>query len=201
MTAMEINEKSNQSEWERHFLTSPSTRFFLHQPLKPPRRFSSSSSQAKMASPKFNKSKSSQSALVWDCGSSLYDSFELNSLKRQLDSAIASRSLSMPHLPGRRCLPPPPPLPPSKRPSKISRSLHKFLRSVFRHKPNSSPSVEANPERADAGYYVLYGDDADPLSANPEVGFPGFSPEIGSLVRRTASERFTAATSMGISCA
>ncbi|XP_038875345.1 uncharacterized protein LOC120067824 [Benincasa hispida] len=155
-----------------------------------------------MASPKFNKSKSSQSAVVWDCGSSLYDSFELNSLKRQLDSAIASRTLSMPHLPGRRCLlpsPPPPPPPPSKRPSKISRSLHKFLRSVFRHKPNSSPSF--NPERLDSGFYVLYEDEANSLSKIPEVGFAGFSPEIASLVRRTASERFTAATSMGISCA
>lgn len=155
-----------------------------------------------MASPKFSKSKSSQSAVVWDCGSSLYDSFELNSLKRQLDSAIASRTLSMPHLPTRRCLlPPPPPLPPSKKPSKISRSLHKFLRSVFGHKPNSSPTFEANPERVDAGFYVLYEDEPNSVSAVPEVGFAGISPEIGSLVRRTASERFTGATSMGISCA
>ncbi|KAA0042691.1 putative inactive serine/threonine-protein kinase slob1 isoform X1 [Cucumis melo var. makuwa] len=158
-----------------------------------------------MATPTFNKSKSTQSAVVWDCGSSLYDSFELNSLKRQLDSAIASRTLSMPHLPGRRCLlppPPPPPPPPSKRSSKISRSLHKFLRSVFRHKTNSIPgSFEANPERVDEGFYVLYEDESNSLSAVPEVGFPGFSPEIGSLVRRTTSERFTAATSMSISCA
>lgn len=41
-------------------------------------------------------------ALVWDCGSALYDSYELTSFRRQLDAAVLScggRSLSMPHLP------------------------------------------------------------------------------------------------------
>ncbi|BAH93554.1 uncharacterized protein [Oryza sativa Japonica Group] len=40
-------------------------------------------------------------ALVWDCGSALYDSYELTSFRRQLDAAVLScggRSLSMPHL-------------------------------------------------------------------------------------------------------
>lgn len=40
-------------------------------------------------------------ALVWDCGSALYDSYELTSFRRQLDAAVFScggRSLSMPHL-------------------------------------------------------------------------------------------------------
>ncbi|AQL03710.1 hypothetical protein Zm00014a_002682 [Zea mays] len=38
--------------------------------------------------------------LVWDCGSMLYDSYELTAFKRQLDAAVlsSSRSLSMPHL-------------------------------------------------------------------------------------------------------
>lgn len=38
--------------------------------------------------------------LVWDCGSVLYDSYELTAFKRQLDAAVlaSSRSLSMPHL-------------------------------------------------------------------------------------------------------
>uniref|UniRef100_J3MEM5 Uncharacterized protein n=1 Tax=Oryza brachyantha TaxID=4533 RepID=J3MEM5_ORYBR len=40
-------------------------------------------------------------ALVWDCGSALYDSYELTSFRRQLDAAVLScgggRSLSMPH--------------------------------------------------------------------------------------------------------
>ena len=41
-------------------------------------------------------------ALVWDCGSALYDSYELSSGRRQLDAAVLSccgRSLSMPHQP------------------------------------------------------------------------------------------------------
>ncbi|CAA0812109.1 Unknown protein [Striga hermonthica] len=37
---------------------------------------------------------------IWDCGSSLYDSFELRSVERLLDSAIASKSLWMPHVSG-----------------------------------------------------------------------------------------------------
>lgn len=38
--------------------------------------------------------------LLWDCGSVLYDSYELTAFKRQLDAAVlaSSRSLSMPHL-------------------------------------------------------------------------------------------------------
>jgi hypothetical protein len=39
--------------------------------------------------------------LVWDCGSALYDSYELTAFKRQLDAAVlgsGGRSLSMPHL-------------------------------------------------------------------------------------------------------
>jgi len=46
---------------------------------------------------------------VWDCGSTLYDSFELNSFKRQLDSAIATRTFSMSRIPDRQAPPPPPP--------------------------------------------------------------------------------------------
>ncbi|KAJ1259233.1 hypothetical protein BS78_10G138900 [Paspalum vaginatum] len=39
----------------------------------------------------------SSGGLVWDCGSALYDSYELTAFKSQLDAAV-SRSLSMPHL-------------------------------------------------------------------------------------------------------
>jgi hypothetical protein len=41
--------------------------------------------------------------LVWDCGSELYDSYELTAFQRQLDAAVlltSGRSLSMPHLSG-----------------------------------------------------------------------------------------------------
>ncbi|OAY59617.1 uncharacterized protein LOC110621525 [Manihot esculenta] len=145
--------------------------------------------------------------LLWDCGSSLYDSFELKSLERQLYSAIHSKTLSMPRLPGRRAaaaaaavpnpqpplIPLPPPTAVSKKPSKISRSLHKLFKFVFRFKQNSRPGHE---------YYVVY-DKSGALSTIPEVPeieFGGFSPDINSLVRRSGSERFTATSMMGISC-
>ncbi|XP_062074531.1 uncharacterized protein LOC133778573 [Humulus lupulus] len=154
-----------------------------------------------------------KSNLVWDCGSTLYDSFELNSFKRTLDSAIinSSRSLSMPHLPDRRVLPRPPPVtPPSvpapaavKKSSKLSRSLNKLLRSVFRPKLNSSSIFRVNQDQSKDGFLVVY-DKSSTLTTIPEVpeiDFGGFSPEIGSLVRRTESERFAPATAIGISCA
>ncbi|KAJ8768484.1 hypothetical protein K2173_022573 [Erythroxylum novogranatense] len=134
--------------------------------------------------------------LVWDCGSSLYDSFELKSFERQLDSAIinSSRSLSMPHFPDRRLVAPAPPTV-SKKPSKISRSLQKLLKSVFKSKQN--PSVLFRPHDE---YYVVY-DKTGALTTIPEVpeiDFGAFSPDISSLVKRTSSARFPAA-SIGIS--
>ncbi|KAJ9148048.1 hypothetical protein P3X46_030144 [Hevea brasiliensis] len=154
----------------------------------------------------------SDNPLVWDCGSTLYDSFELKSFERQLYSAIHSRTLSMPHLPDRRVpvavenSQPPLPLslPPSvsKKTSKISRSLNKFLKSMFKSKQNSS-GIFGSKGRPGHEYYVVY-DKSGALSTIPEVpeiDFGGFSPEINSLVRRTGSERFTASSMMGISCA
>ncbi|XP_059444127.1 uncharacterized protein LOC132176031 [Corylus avellana] len=140
-------------------------------------------------------------SLVWDCGSTLYDSFELNSFKRQLDSAICSRTQSMPHLPNRRAAPPPPPQPPTKKSSRISRSLHKLLRSMFKPKPTSTAVLRVQEQSKD-GFYIVY-DKSEALTTIPEVpeiDFTGISPEISSLVRRSTSERFTA-TSIGISCA
>ena len=142
---------------------------------------------------------------VWDCGSTLYDSFELNSFKRQLDSAIACRTMSMPHLSDDRRAPPPPPQPPTtvnkKTYSKISRSLNKLLRSLFKSKPSSTPVLRVKEQSQD-GFFLVY-DRSGALTTIPEVpeiDFGGFSPEIGSLVKRTGSERFPA-TSIGISCA
>ncbi|KAJ8526996.1 hypothetical protein K7X08_029473 [Anisodus acutangulus] len=138
--------------------------------------------------------------LIWDCGSSLYDSFELKSFERQLDSAIASRSFSMPHLPDRRVLIPPPQQstqPISKKSSRISRSFQKLLKSVFRAKQSNSPFFQGQNRD---GFYVVY-DKSGALTTIPEgPEYDGLSPEIKSLVRRTGSERF-AATSIGISCA
>ncbi|KAG2680910.1 hypothetical protein I3760_11G120400 [Carya illinoinensis] len=143
-------------------------------------------------------------SLVWDCGSSLYDSFELNSFKRQLDSAISRRTMSMPHLPDGRAPPKPQP-PPSvpKKPSKISRSLQKLLRSVFKAKPTSTSVLNVQNQSKEGTFYVHVYDKSGALNTIPEVpefDFSGISPEIGSLVRKSTSERFTA-TSIGISCA
>ncbi|CAA2996390.1 uncharacterized protein LOC111402871 [Olea europaea var. sylvestris] len=140
---------------------------------------------------KENRSEITKGPPIWDCGSSLYDSFERKAFEKQLDSAISSRTLSMPHLSDRRLQPPPPPGQQisNKKPSKLSRSFQKLLRSVFRQKQNKSGE----------GFYVAY-DTSSTLSTIPEAPeFDGISPEIRSLVRRTASDRFTA-TSIEIYC-
>lgn len=160
---------------------------------------------------------------VWDCGSTLYDSFELNSFKNQLDSAIAgsniiNRTLSMSHLPERRVtvlqkssssssvM--------SKKPYKISRSFQKFIRSVFKSgnkKSNVSSSItgtsSSNSFKMQEKYskeclYMVYDKSGPVLSTIPEV--PEFeigvlSPETFSLVKRSASDRFTT-TTIGIAC-
>ncbi|XP_058096082.1 uncharacterized protein LOC131241308 [Magnolia sinica] len=131
-------------------------------------------------------------SLVWDCDSSLYDSFELKSFKRQLDSAIASRSLSMAREVDR------PQLTTSKRSSKISRSLHKLLRSVFRQKPASDPLVRMD-DRSEDGFYVVYQRSGGPLGTKGDDSVANL-PEFDLLVRRTKSERFTDAAALRIPC-
>ncbi|XP_008781609.2 uncharacterized protein LOC103701352 [Phoenix dactylifera] len=132
-------------------------------------------------------------SLVWDCASSLYDSFELKSFKRQLDSAIASRCLSMPHLSDEH---PPPPLPPAgktKKHSKFSRSLHKLLRSVFRLRPTFRVRLQTyqHDEHGCHGVYWRSGS----LASIPEVSEKDFgSPELDSAVSKTMSERLTSTT-------
>ncbi|GFP82553.1 hypothetical protein PHJA_000398300 [Phtheirospermum japonicum] len=131
---------------------------------------------------------------VWDCGSSLYDSFELKSFEKQLDAAISSRSLSMPHLSDRRLFPPPPPPPSKKTPSKMSRSLQRLIRSVFKLRNKTDFGENHSSE----GFFIVY-DRSGSLSTIPEgPEFHGLSPEIRSLVRRTASERFTDMASIGV---
>lgn len=158
------------------------------------------------------------SSAVWDCGSALYDSFELKSFERQLGSAISARTLSMPHLPDRRALPAPPPPPqpqpqprpaaPSKKRSGISRSIQRLLRSVFKPKPSPTAAFGAGDRYSRVagekdGFYVVY-DKSGALTTipeAPEVEYLGkLSPEMDRFVRKTASERF-APSSIGISCA
>ncbi|GMQ01428.1 hypothetical protein CsSME_00048077 [Camellia sinensis var. sinensis] len=145
-------------------------------------------------------------SLVWDCGSSFYDSFELKSIERELHSAISSRTLSTPRLSDHHHLPPlpppqQPPQPISKKPSKFSRPFHKLLRSIF-------GLTQAKVGLQDP-FFALF-DGSGPLSTISEVSENGSGDGISSefksmavatVIRKSASERFIATTSIGISCA
>ncbi|XP_072960595.1 uncharacterized protein [Typha angustifolia] len=135
-----------------------------------------------------------KNTLIWDCGSSLYDSFELDSFESQLDSAIAStRSLSMPHLSE-------PSLPTysdaAKKRSKLSSALHRLLHMMLRLKPKRAKSFPPYISDHNIGGYG-YGacTSLGGLSAIPEASEKG-SPEISSVVRRTVSERFTSSNTV-----
>ncbi|KAK7308945.1 hypothetical protein RJT34_05298 [Clitoria ternatea] len=150
--------------------------------------------------------KSSSTPNVWDCGSTLYDSFELNSFKRQLDSAIASspRTFSMPHLAERRVAVAERHQP-SRKSFNISRSVQKLLRTVFKSSNKSTRFQVGEKLSRERNLYVVYDKSGTVLSTIPEgpefeIGYDALSPEISSLLRRSASDRFTA-TPFGISCA
>ncbi|KAK9698484.1 hypothetical protein RND81_08G107900 [Saponaria officinalis] len=170
-----------------------------------------------------NNMKNKNNKVIWDCGSSLYDSFELDSFRKQLDSAIlnSSRTLSMPRLPSDNNRAPPQPQPqpqqPSKKPtsSRMSRSFQKLLRSVFRAqkpKPDYSSNTSPDPwffdspgssyeDKSGDKYYVVYEkpdiNGLNGLGSIPEVSEVNVSPQIGSLARKTMSARFTASASRG----
>ncbi|KAI8569748.1 hypothetical protein RHMOL_Rhmol02G0301200 [Rhododendron molle] len=155
-------------------------------------------------------------SLVWDCGSSLYDSFERKSLERQLHSAISSRTLSMPHLSDSRAAGPPPPPPRKPLPtqhvakkysSRFSVSFQKLVRFVFGPKQSSKKPLFKKRDGAKGGFdnHFFYGPGA--LYTIPEVAeggrdYHGGSPDFNSaLVRRSVSDRFTSTASVGVSCA
>ncbi|MCD7450315.1 hypothetical protein HAX54_005294 [Datura stramonium] len=139
-------------------------------------------------------------SVIWDCESSLYDSFELKSFERQLDRAIASRTMSMPHLlSSSRVVPISSSSQYSQsyhmsgsKGSKISRSFQKIIKSVFRSKHSSpfSPVQEAkssNERRSNA---------LSPISGVAEYDIGHSTLDIkSSLERRIKSTRFTATTS------
>ncbi|KAG7584648.1 hypothetical protein ISN45_Aa02g000480 [Arabidopsis thaliana x Arabidopsis arenosa] len=144
---------------------------------------------------------------VWDCESTLYDSFELNSFNRQLDSAISSsaRSMSMPHLS-------PTPPPPSETTSsltkkqqsptkKISRSLVKLIKSMFKQKQSNALFKTGHDDVDMDKYYVVF-DKTGSLTTIPESGESAemVGSEINSLVRKTTSERIPLSRLVGISC-
>lgn len=176
--------------------------------------------------PKNNNNNNNNNKVIWDCGSTLYDSFELNSFQKQLDSAIinSTRTLSMPRLPSQdhRSPPqqqPPPPTSWSKK-SKLSRSFQKLIKSVFRaSKPNTRPNYDSSsPDHwftekeieekkmkgVDNGrYFVVFEKPNNGLSTIPEVPEFGLSPDIKSLVTKTMSDRFSfkpTTTTDGIYC-
>ncbi|EOA33267.1 hypothetical protein CARUB_v10022344mg [Capsella rubella] len=145
---------------------------------------------------------------VWDCESTLYDSFELNSFNRQLDSAISSaaRSMSMPHLSHT----PPPTSETStwfltkkqQSPNKISRSLGKLIKSMFGHKQSNTTFKASHGRGVDMDKYYVVFDKTGSLTTIPESGESTemVGSETNSLVRKTTSERFPRTRLVGISC-
>ena len=146
---------------------------------------------------------SGASLLVWDCGSALYDSYELAAFTRQLDAAVLAcgRSLSMPHLPS--AAPPPPPddaqLQGAGR-RRRRRRLPALLRRLF------SKLLRLRLPAPGAGRGAAYrtGDDGaggspwsgaltsipeEQSSSSPEMGSSPVEPGTRAL-RKTQSERF-----------
>ena len=134
---------------------------------------------------------------VWDCGSNLYDSFEKRSFERQLDSAISSRSYSMPHerfapltLPKN-----PPTLEGTKKSSVASKSIiRKLLRSVFRVKLATDLRSDSSDSEGDANHDLHQV--SSRLPTIPETREKDYG---SSLIGKSVSERFTI-TASRISC-
>lgn len=128
---------------------------------------------------------------LWDCDSSLYDSFELRSFRNTLDSAINSRCLSMPRASDPYLHPI---VPAPKKRYRVFRSVHKLIRAVFRLKGSSSSGVGRT--MVDCEIYGGYLS-SDGLTTIPEGSEKGQepSPEFDPrAVRKTFSERYTSST-------
>ncbi|XP_074561522.1 uncharacterized protein LOC141817793 [Curcuma longa] len=146
---------------------------------------------------------------VWDCGSSLYDSFELNSFMLRLDSAIASsRCLSMPHSSSSSsyaaaAASTAPPQSSRRKRFRLAKSVQKLVQSVLRLNRSvfGAPRVRSHDQHA--GLYcdgeVLR---SGRLEAIPEVcekelaaaasASPGMDYDADAAVRKASSERFAA---------
>ncbi|KQK18078.1 uncharacterized protein LOC100845747 [Brachypodium distachyon] len=138
---------------------------------------------------------------LWDCGSALYDSYELTAFKCQLDAAVlACRSLSMPHLRGG-------PAPETGRRKSGARRLPALLRRLFSKVlrlrfsasgAHGGASARGDRYRAYDGYYSGTGSPwSGALMSIPEESGGGSSPETPpvdvagpSALRRAQSERF-----------
>ncbi|PKA54089.1 hypothetical protein AXF42_Ash021008 [Apostasia shenzhenica] len=147
--------------------------------------------------------------LVWDCNSALYDSFELRSFKQHLESAVAGRCPSMPRLSDSSPEPQPEVAQGRKKSQKayrLSKSLQKLLRRMFRMKPpEAAVSFQlanryGDDEQEVYGAYPAHWSGGGGLASIPEACEKGAdSPDMESAVRRTVSERFTSSTGVPVS--
>uniref|UniRef100_A0A0D9WQT4 Uncharacterized protein n=1 Tax=Leersia perrieri TaxID=77586 RepID=A0A0D9WQT4_9ORYZ len=138
-------------------------------------------------------------ALVWDCGSELYDSYELTSFRRQLDAAVLTscRSLSMPHLQS-----PAPTMQQQQMPAgRRRRRLPAMIRRLF-----GKVLLRLRIQTAARGGWYDYGAHGDGRPGSPWSGAltsipeeSGGSPPTtsaspaaggGGVIRRAQSERF-----------
>ncbi|RCV21809.1 hypothetical protein SEVIR_4G135000v4 [Setaria viridis] len=138
--------------------------------------------------------------LVWDCGSALYDSYELAAFTRQLDAAVLScgRSLSMPHLTAAT-----PPVPADaqlqgtgrRRRRRLPALLRRLFSKVLRLRLSSPGVARRAPYRMrDDGAGspwsgALTSIPEEQSSSSPEIGSSPMEPGTRAL-RKTQSERF-----------
>jgi hypothetical protein len=148
--------------------------------------------------------------LVWDCGSVLYDSYELTAFKRQLDAAVlaSSRSLSMPHLTASVATPSPPPTAAEAQHHQQARRRRRrrLLPALLRRLFSKVLRLRLFPATAGArGARYLTGDDGtgspwsgaltsipeEQSSSSPEMAeFPRVDEPAQSKLRKTQSECF-----------
>lgn len=133
---------------------------------------------------------------VWDCDSSLYDSFELKSFKLHLDSAIGSQITTPP------LLPPPTTAPTRPSPRWFSRSFHRILRSVFCMNPGLVSASRGEQQALDVHHSHVAGGILPTIPEMWEQGgdYSSALPEFNLTVRKSLSERFTWRIA-GITCA
>jgi len=145
-------------------------------------------------------SSSGTSLLVWDCGSALYDSYELAAFTRQLDAAVLAcgRSLSMPHLPS--AAPPPADAQlqgagPGRRrrrgrlPALLRRLFSKVLRLRLRLPAPGAAYRTGNDGAGSPWSGALTSIPEEQSSSSPEMGSSPVEPGTRAL-RKTQSERF-----------
>jgi hypothetical protein len=136
--------------------------------------------------------------VLWDCGSALYDSYELTAFKRQLDAAVlACRSISMPHLPAAAAVQP---AGTRKRGRRLPALLRRFFSKVLlrlRLGGRQHGRYQAYGGHGHGDYSATGSPWSGALTSIPEES--GGSPETGlsppivagpSALRRVQSERF-----------